>query len=151
MSHRLVKIGVASLATFGAVAGPVALATGTASAAAAAPAAAVNPPQGAPLAAAAGVIGIPVEQLRAELATGLSIAQVAASHGSSGQAVIDTLVAAEKAKLDAAVAAGRITQAQADAKLAQATTRITTAVNTVRTAPTGTTTPPPGGRPGRRR
>src|SRR5690349_18648351 len=112
-SHRLAKIGVASVATLGALAGTVAVSSGSASAASTSAAVVAAPPQGAPLASAAAVIGITVEQLRTELATGLSIAQVAANHGSSGQAVIDALVAEAKAKLDAAVAAGRITQAQA--------------------------------------
>ena len=138
--HRVATFGLASLATFGAFAGATIIPTGSASAATSAvvTSGVASPTQRLPLRTVAETIGITVEALRAQLATGSSIAQVAANNGSSGQAVVDALVAKAKARLDAAVAAGRITQAQADAKLATERTRITTHVNTA---------PTPGQRP----
>ena len=50
------------------------------------------------------------------------------------QTVIDTLVNAAKEHLDEAVANGRLTQEEADAKLAEITERITEMVNTARPA-----------------
>src|SRR2546429_5047628 len=68
--------------------------------------------------AAAAYLGVTEAQLRNELAGGKSLAQVARDHGKSADGLIDALVAAAKTKLDAAVAAGRLTKAQADQMLA---------------------------------
>jgi lambda repressor-like predicted transcriptional regulator len=49
-----------------------------------------------------------------ELRSGQSAAQIAEAHGSSGQALVDAVVAAEQAHLDQAVADGKMTQEEAD-------------------------------------
>ncbi len=85
---------------------------------------------GASLDTVATTIGITTEALRTELEAGKSIADVATANGVSVSAVVDALVAEVKAHLDEEVASGEHTQAEADAKLAQATTRITEMVNT---------------------
>ena len=77
----------------------------------------------------AGLLGIDVETLRTELSDGTTIAEVAAAHGVDVQTVIDGLVAEAKSHLDLSVTNGRLTQEEADAKLAELTTKITDHVN----------------------
>jgi hypothetical protein len=77
----------------------------------------------------AGLLGIDVETLRSELLDGSTIAEIAAAHGVEAQTVIDSLVAEAASHLDLSVANGRLTQEEADAKLAEITTRITDRVN----------------------
>ncbi len=79
--------------------------------------------------AAATALGMTADELRTELEAGQTIAQVAEAKGVDVQTVIDSMVAAEKAKLDEKVAAGDITQEEADAHLAEDTTRFTDMVN----------------------
>jgi polyhydroxyalkanoate synthesis regulator phasin len=79
--------------------------------------------------AAASYIGISEEQLRTELEGGKTLAQVAQAHGKSTAGLIDALVAAAKKHVDEAVAAGRLTQAQADTMLNDLRDRITSMVN----------------------
>lgn len=81
------------------------------------------------LEAAATALGITADELRTELEGGSTVADVAAARGVDVQTVIDALVAEAKAHVDDEVASGEITQAEADTKLADATTRITDAVN----------------------
>src|SRR5689334_9293330 len=83
--------------------------------------------------AAAGYLGLTEEQLRTELSSGKTLAQVAQAHGQSASGLVDALVADAKSHLDAAVKSGRITQAQADEMLGRLRTRITAMVNS--TAP----------------
>ena len=78
---------------------------------------------------AATALGMTVGELRTELQAGKTIAQVAADQGVDVQDVIDALVAGAKAHLDEEVASGEHTQAEADAKLAEITARITDRVN----------------------
>ncbi len=67
------------------------------------------------LAAAATYLGTTPAALITELQAGKTLAQVAdATSGKSASGLVDALVAAEKRELDAAVTAGRITQAQED-------------------------------------
>lgn len=66
------------------------------------------------LAAAAKAIGISEDDLRSAVESGQTIAQVAQAHGVDPQTVVDAIVADAGAKIDAAVAAGRLTQQQAD-------------------------------------
>lgn len=70
-------------------------------------------------AVAAEVIGIEQADLVAELTAGATIADVAAENNVAPQAIVDAYVQPRTDTLDAAVAAGRITQDQADAMLAQ--------------------------------
>ena len=70
-------------------------------------------------AVAAEVIGIEQTDLVAELTAGVTIADVAAEYNVDAQAIIDAYVQPRTDTLDAALAAARITQDQADAMLAQ--------------------------------
>lgn len=79
--------------------------------------------------AAATALGMTAEELRTELRSGSTIAQVAEAKGVELQTVIDAMVAEVKEELDEAVTAGRITQEKADERLASATERITERVN----------------------
>ena len=75
------------------------------------------------------VLGMTGEELRAALQDGQTIAGVAAARGIDVQAVIDAIVAAQKEHLDDKVAAGDLTQEQADERLAGAGERATALVN----------------------
>ncbi len=75
------------------------------------------------------VIGIDAADLRAGLRDGQTIAQIAEANGSSGQAVIDALVANATERINQAVADGKLTQETADEKLVEITERITELVN----------------------
>jgi len=66
-------------------------------------------------------IGISETELNTALSGGQTIAAVAKAHNVDVQKVIDALVADKKDEVAAAVAAGAITQAQADQELANAT------------------------------
>lgn len=81
------------------------------------------------VAATASVTGLTEEAVRAELAAGKSAAQIAEANGKTAQDVIDAVVAEVKTRLDAKVADGTLTQAQADERLAQATEHATDHVN----------------------
>jgi hypothetical protein len=78
---------------------------------------------------AATAIGISTEDLRTALQGGQSLAEVAQANGVDPQVVIDAFVADVKTHLDARVASGDLTQAEADEKFANATERITAMVN----------------------
>jgi hypothetical protein len=67
--------------------------------------------------AAADYLGLTEAQLRSELEGGKTLAQVAQAHGKTTNGLIDALVAAAKKRLDQAVAAGRLTQSQANEML----------------------------------
>jgi AraC-like DNA-binding protein len=82
--------------------------------------------------AAASYLGLTEEQLRTELEGGKTLAQVAQAHNKSVDGLVDALVADAKKHLDAAVAAGRLTQAQADEVLNGLRDRIATGVNSRR-------------------
>ncbi|MEY2476457.1 MAG: hypothetical protein QOG87_1772 [Actinomycetota bacterium] len=84
--------------------------------------------------AAATALGMTDEELRTELQAGKTIAQVAQAENVDVQKVIDAMVAATNAHIDQAVADGRLTQAEADAKKADVVERTTTKVNEGRPA-----------------
>lgn len=69
--------------------------------------------------AAAQKLTLTRDELVAQLRAGQTLAQLASAHNTTEQAVVDAALAAAKAKLSAAVTAGTITQAQADAIYAQ--------------------------------
>jgi ribosomal protein S20 len=74
----------------------------------------------------AGVLGMDVETLRSELASGKTVAEIA---GDKTQAVIDALVAEANAKVDEALANGRITEEQAATMKTRIAEAITKFVN----------------------
>ena len=79
--------------------------------------------------AVAEALGMTNTELRAALAEDKTIAEVAAERNVPVQTVIDALVAEHKTHVDEHVAAGDITQAQADERLAAFTERVTAFVN----------------------
>lgn len=64
--------------------------------------------------AAASTLGITSDELRTQLRSGQTLAQLAQAHNTTEQAVIDAALAAAKTQLDSKVTAGTLTQAQAD-------------------------------------
>jgi hypothetical protein len=84
-----------------------------------------------PLEAAATYLGMTVADLHTALRGGKTLAQVAADKGKSVDGLVTALTADAKKKLDAAVAANDITQAQATAALKKLTEHVTDFVNGV--------------------
>jgi hypothetical protein len=78
---------------------------------------------------AASYLGMTEAQLHTALESGKTLAQVAKSKGKSVDGLVAALVADAKADLAAAVKAGRLTQAQANAIQADLKSRITEMVN----------------------
>jgi hypothetical protein len=79
--------------------------------------------------AAASYLGLAEAQLRAQLAGGKTLAQIAKDRGKSVDGLVDAMTAEVKTRLDSAVAAGRLTRAQADQVLKDVKQRITDRVN----------------------
>ena len=79
--------------------------------------------------AAESYLGLTEAQLRTELENGKTLAQVAQAHGKSVGGLVDALVTDAKQRLDASVAAGRLTQRQANAMLDRLRNRITARAN----------------------
>ena len=99
------------------------------------------------LANVATVLKLTEAELKAQLDSGKSLADVAKAQSVDVSAVIEVIVTDVKAHIADEVASGEITQAQADAKLAEVTTRVTEMVNSVR--PVGMGEGKHGGRGGR--
>lgn len=70
-------------------------------------------------------LGITGEELSAELEAGATLSDVITAHGGTVDAVVAALVADAQVELDAAVADGRLTQDEADARLADLSERLT--------------------------
>jgi hypothetical protein len=86
-------------------------------------------------AAAATYLGITTDVLKSDLQSGKTLAQIAdATTGKSATGLIQALVASEQSKLDAAVTAGKLTQAQEQTLLANLQQRVTDLVNGTRPA-----------------
>lgn len=96
------------------------------------------------LAAAATYLGTTEADLRTKLQAGQTLAQIATAAGKTRDGLIAAMVADGNAKIDAAVAAGTLTAAQATEKKASLTAHVTAEVDATR--PAGV----PGG-PGRGR
>jgi AraC-like DNA-binding protein len=82
--------------------------------------------------AAADYLGLTETELRTDLESGKSLARVARDRGKSVDGLVNALVAAGKERIDAAVSAGRLTQAQADEMLDGLQSRMTELVNATR-------------------
>ena len=89
---------------------------------------------GAGLDAVAKALGLTVDELRTELGKGSSIAEIAKAKGVDVAKIVDAAVADATTKIDEQVANGRITQAQADERIAQLKERITAMINGERPA-----------------
>jgi hypothetical protein len=74
-------------------------------------------------------LGVTEEQLRTELESGKTLAQIAKDHGKTADGLVGALVDAAGKRLDEAVKAGRLTRAEADAMLTGLKARITDFVN----------------------
>jgi AraC-like DNA-binding protein len=96
------------------------------------------------LTAAADYLGLTEAQLQSQLEGGKSLAQVAQAQGKSVSGLVDALVAAAKTRLDEAVAAGRLTQAQETEMLDGLRDRITSLVNSAHPGGPGFGRPPHG-------
>jgi polyhydroxyalkanoate synthesis regulator phasin len=81
---------------------------------------------------AATYLGMSESDLRAELVSGKSLADVAKEKSKSVDGLVTALVADASKQLDAAVKAGRLTQAQADQFKADLKTRVQARVNNAR-------------------
>jgi hypothetical protein len=79
--------------------------------------------------AVSGLLGITSDELKTELRSGKSLAEIATEKGVDTQKVIDAIVAEMTEKVNEKVAEGRITQDQADTMLANAVERVTAMVN----------------------
>ena len=81
-------------------------------------------PRGQMLQAVSNLLGMTPDQLRAELQGGRSLAQIAAERGIDEATLMQTISASVRARLDEAVAAGRLTPEQADARFARLQQRL---------------------------
>lgn len=89
----------------------------------------------------ADTLGLTEQEVREAISNGQTLAQLAEANGSSADELVDAILADIKSHMDEKVAAGDLTQEEADARLAEAETRVAEFVNN--------TKPPRGpGRPG---
>jgi len=84
---------------------------------------------GAASAALASYLGITQAQLRAELMSGKTLAQIAVAHGKTADGVVATLLGEAKKRLDAAVTAGKLSAANEQTFLDHLKTLLTAVVN----------------------
>ncbi len=98
---------------------------------------------GASLDVVATTLGITADEVRTALQDGTTLAELATQHGSTADALIAAIVADRTADINQAVTDGKLTQAEADTKLADLTTRVTDFVNNA--APMGGDHGPGGG------
>ena len=87
--------------------------------------------------AIASYLGLTADELRTQLQSGKTLADVAKAQGKTVSGLEDAIVAAATKKLDAAVTAGKITAAQEQTMLADVKSHVDDMVNRVG--------PPPGG------
>lgn len=97
------------------------------------------------LAVVAEALGLTEAEVKDAISNGQTLAQLAEANGSSAEELVEAMLADIKSHVDEKVAAGEITQEQADERLAKAEEHITEFVNN--TPEPGSRRP--GGRPGR--
>jgi hypothetical protein len=85
--------------------------------------------RGPKLDAAATYLGLTETQIRTQLGSGKTLAQIATAQGKTVDGLVQALYDAQKQELDAAVSAGRLTQGQEDSILTSLKQRITDLVN----------------------
>lgn len=105
---------------------------------------------------AAQKLDMTVDEVRAAMEAGKTIEQLAQEKGIDPQVILDAVIAARKARLDALVAEGRLTEEQAATMLQQMTERLTEQIATPHEPGQGgqglrqgNGAQPGGGRPGR--
>ena len=86
------------------------------------------------VAAIASVLKLTEAELKTQVQSGTTLAQIATAQGVDVKLVVDAIVTEIKTHIASEVTSGEITQAQADAKLADVTTKVTEMVNTARPA-----------------
>ena len=85
--------------------------------------------------AAASYLGISTDELRTELRSGKTLAQIATARGKTADGLVDALVASAKQKLDQAVKDGRLSSDQEQTVLGRLRTAIQAMVNGTMPAP----------------
>ncbi len=83
------------------------------------------------------LLGLDREALRAELKAGKSLARIAAERGVSEERLVEALLAGLRARLDAAVTAGKLSREQADRILADSEARAREFINRTDLGPAG--------------
>lgn len=86
--------------------------------------------RGASLTTIATALNMTEADLQSALQSGKTVAALATEKGVALQTVVDALLAEQKTRLQQAVTAGRLTQAQADARLAELQTQLPTQLST---------------------
>jgi hypothetical protein len=79
--------------------------------------------------AASSYLGLTEAQLRTQLSSGKTLAQIAKDQNKSVSGLVDAMTADAKKRIEAAVSAGRLTRAQADQVLKDLDQRVTDLVN----------------------
>ncbi|MGZ4440278.1 MAG: hypothetical protein ACXVZN_07940 [Gaiellaceae bacterium] len=79
--------------------------------------------------AATGYLGLTQAQIRTQLQSGKTLAQIATAQGKTAAGLVDALVTAETAQLDKAVQAGKLSSTQEQQILANLKQRVTDMVN----------------------
>lgn len=74
-------------------------------------------------------LGLTEEEVRQAVIDGQTLAELATANGSSAEALVDAILADIKSHMDEKVAAGDLTQEEADARLAEAEERVAEFVN----------------------
>ena len=83
------------------------------------------------LEAAADLIGLSVDEVRAQLAEGATLAEIAGTHGVDEGALVDAMTAPVAGQIDRAVKGGRLTEEEAAEALAKVTERVSEAIHRV--------------------
>jgi len=81
------------------------------------------------------LLGMTAEEIQAERQAGKSLAEIAASKGVSEDKLISTILDAKKVQLDALVADGKLSQAQADLMIERMTEQVKVMVERTTTGP----------------